>query len=507
MGVASINCESYDTIKNNMKFSLFMVTALMAFSAYAEEITKEEGVLVLTEKNFEGAIADNEFVLVEFYAPWCGHCKALAPEYAKAAQALAEKESPILLGKVDATEEGKLAEQFGVRGYPTLKFFRNGKPLEYTGGRTSDTIVTWLEKKTGPPAKSLAKVEEAKAFIEDNEVAVIGFFKDAESADAKTFLSVAGGMDEYPFGITSDADVFAEYKVEGDSGIVLFKKFDEGSATLDGEVTEEAITKFVAGNALPLVIEFNQDTAQKIFSGEIKSHLLLFVSAKADAYASQVEVAKTIAKENKGDLLFVTINTDEDDHKRIMEFFGIEESELPSMRIIKLEEDMSKYKPDSTELSEDNIRAFVNAYKAGDLKPHLMSEEVPEDWDKEPVKVLVGKNLNEVALNTEKHVLVEFYAPWCGHCKSLEPIYNELGEKFKDSADIVIAKMDATANEVEEVKVEGFPTIKLFKKGDNKIIDYNGKRTLEGMAAFLESDGVDGAAADDMDDDAGHDEL
>ena len=113
-----------------------------------------------------------------------------------------------------------------------------------------------------------------------------------------------------------------------------------------------------------------------------------------------------------------------------MEFFGLEESELPSMRIIKLEEDMSKFKPASTEITEDNVRSFVNSYKAGDLKPHLMSEEIPEDWDKEAVKVLVGKNFEAVALNPEADVLVEFYAPWCGHCKSLEPIYNKLGEKF-----------------------------------------------------------------------------
>jgi len=485
----------------------FLLLCLAVSGAVADDVTKDEGVLVLTEDNFQGVIDSNEFVLVEFYAPWCGHCKSLAPEYAKAAQALAEKDSKIMLGKVDATEQGKLAEKFEVRGYPTLKFFRNGSPQEYSGGRTADTIVSWLEKKTGPPAKDIDSVETAKAFIEDNDVAVIGFFKDVESDAAKAFLSVAGSMDDHPFGIASDDAVFAEYTVEGES-VALFKKFDEGRNNIEGDITEESVKKFVAGNSLPLVIEFNQDTAQKIFSGEIKSHLLLFVSAKADEYAAQVEVAKDVAKENKGELLFVTINTDEDDHKRIMEFFGIEDAELPSMRIIKLEEDMSKFKPEDKTISTENVKAFVNAYKAGELKAHLMSEDIPEDWDKEAVKVLVGKNFADVALNPEKDVLVEFYAPWCGHCKSLEPIFNKLGEHFKDSETVVIAKMDSTANEVEIVKVQGFPTLKLFKKGDNKMIDYNGERTLEGMTKFMESGGVDGAGAEESDDgDAGHDEL
>ncbi|KAJ4427926.1 hypothetical protein ANN_23936 [Periplaneta americana] len=429
-------------------------------------------------------------------APWCGHCKSLAPEYIKAAKKLTDQESPIKLAKVDATEETELAEEHGVRGYPTLKFFRSGSPIDYSGGRTADEIVSWLLKKTGPVAKDLTSVDDAKAFIDASNVVILGFFKDTSSEAAKNFLGAANAIDDYPFGITSTDDVFSEYNVDGEK-VLLFKKFDEGRADLDGEITEKNIKKFVTSQSLPLVVDFNHETAQKIFGGEIKSHLLMFMSQQEGHMDKYLDTAREIAKDFREQVLFVSINSDEEDHQRILEFFGMKKDEIPAMRLIRLEEDMAKYKPENPELSKDNIKSFVQDFIEGKLKQHLLSQDLPEDWDKSPVKVLVSSNFDEVAFNKDKDVLVEFYAPWCGHCKQLAPIYDQLGEKFKDSDTVIVAKMDATANELEHTKITSFPTLKLYAKGDNKVIEYNGERTLEGLSKFLESGGEYGQAAPD----------
>ena len=97
------------------------------------------------------------------------------------------------------------------------------------------------------------------------------------------------------------------------------KTFDDGRAVLAEDITEAAVAAFIAGESLPFVVDFNQETAQKIFSGDIKSHLLAFLGVKADSHADDVAMVQSIAKENKGKMLFVTINTDEDDHKRILQ--------------------------------------------------------------------------------------------------------------------------------------------------------------------------------------------
>lgn len=99
------------------------------------------------------------------------------------------------------------------------------------------------------------------------------------------------------------------------------------------------------------------------------------------------------------------------------------------------------------DITTERVAKFVNDFLDKKLTRYLKSEEIPASND-EPVKIVVGKNFDDIVINNTKDVLVEFYAPWCGHCKQLAPIYETLAKKLQVNPNIVIAKCDSTANEV-----------------------------------------------------------
>jgi protein disulfide-isomerase A1 len=153
------------------------------------QITKENDVLVLTDDNFDEAINEHSGLLVEFYAPWCGHCKNLQPAYDAAAKELAGKGLP--LAKIDADAHKAAAGKYGVRGFPTIKYFASGKPVDYSGGRSQEDIVNYVVKKSGPAAAPLADAGAIKEFQGKSEAVIVGFFSKADSAGAKAFNEVS----------------------------------------------------------------------------------------------------------------------------------------------------------------------------------------------------------------------------------------------------------------------------------------------------------------------------
>lgn len=137
------------------------------------------------------------------------------------------------------------------------------------------------------------------------------------------------------------------------------------------------------------------------------------------------------------------------------------------------------------EFSVETLTKFIEDLLADKLEPYVKSEPIPESNDG-PVTVAVGLNFEDVVTNNGKDTLIEFYAPWCGHCKKLTPIYDELGEKLKGE-DVAIVKIDATANDVPPLfDVKGFPTLFWIPKNDRaNPVRYDGGRELDDFIKYI----------------------
>lgn len=474
--------------------SLLGAAAAVSASEPAAEAAADSNVLTLTGETFNDFVKEHELVLAEFYAPWCGHCKALAPKYEEAATELKSKNIPLV--KVDCTAEEELCRTYEVDGYPTLKVFRGPDSHKaYGGARQTDSIVSYMTKQS-MPAVSILTEETLEDFKTMDKIVIVGYIGSDDKTANKSFTAFAESQrDNYLFGASNDA---ALAKTEGakQPSIVLYKDFDEKKAVYDGKLDEEAILKWVKIASTPLVGELGPETYSKYMAAGIP--LAYIFAETAEEREQFAEEFRPIAEKHRGEINIVTL-----DAKAFGAHAGnlnLEPEKFPAFAIQETDKN-SKYPYDqSKKIDAKEIGKFIKNVLDGKVDPSIKSEPIPEEQEGS-VTVVVGKNYQEVVIDNDKDVLLEFYAPWCGHCKALAPKYEELAALYADVAEfkdkVVVAKVDATANDVPD-SITGFPTIKLFPAGKkDEPVEYAGSRTVEDLVDFIKKNGkyeIDGLA-------------
>lgn len=159
---------------------MVLIKSLLAFSGLATlSFAKGPGsppptydnsaIIDLIPDNFDKIAISGKPALVEFFAPWCGHCKSLAPIYEELAQNFAFAKDKVTIAKVDADAEKTLGKRFGIQGFPTIKYFdgKSDKPEDYSGGRDLESLTEFITKKTGVRPKTKKAAPSSVEMLSD----------------------------------------------------------------------------------------------------------------------------------------------------------------------------------------------------------------------------------------------------------------------------------------------------------------------------------------------------
>lgn len=478
------------------------VTLIIPFLLIASAADSVIDYSNLSPDAFKSEIESQDLILVKFYAPWCGHCKRLAPEYEDAATRLAGDETPVPLAKVDCTNEngGKdICAQNDVQGYPTVKIFRNGQAGDYSDGRDADSIVKKMRSLAGPPSKELDSFEKLeKLYNESKNLLVIGLFKNLDDTQYKQFISTANqnrDLASYVHIFEDKAsDKFEKLAtLKKDSAIkvpttvlarpVIYRsKFEPDYLIYD---SSDELKDWIQENSNGLVVQ--RTPASRDVP---KPHVVVYynVDYERDPKGTNYwrnRVLKVASKFKDQDVTFAVASVGQ--FAGELAEYGIDMARLSkehSPAVVAKDRDGKKYALQE-KFSVDSLSKFVESFVDGKLEPFMKSEDEPDN-EGAGVKIAVAKNFEKLVTKSEKDILIEFYAPWCGHCKALAPTWDELGNKLKDEPGVDIVKLDATANDIPDLfTVHGFPTLFWFPKDTKTPVKYEGSRDLDDLLRYV----------------------
>ncbi|KAA3455341.1 protein disulfide-isomerase 5-2-like [Gossypium australe] len=270
----------------------------------ANELKADGKVLELDESNFDSAISSFDYILVDFYAPWCGHCKRLSPQLDEAAPVLAGLNEPIVLAKVNADKFTRLASKHDIDGYPTLKFFMHGVPMEYNGPRKADLLVQYLKKFVAPDVSILSSDSAINDFVEAagtffpiyigfglNETVISNL---AVKYKKKAWFSVAKDFSD---------DAMVLYDFDKVPSLVALHPSYKQQSVFYGPFEDSFLGDFVKQNLLPLVVPLNYETLKLLKDEERKIVLTILNDENEDQSQNLIKLLKAAASANP-DLVF-----------------------------------------------------------------------------------------------------------------------------------------------------------------------------------------------------------
>eukprot|EP00898_Chlorokybus_atmophyticus_P005809 jgi/Chlat1/6229/Chrsp44S05815 len=200
-------------------------------------------VTVLTDATFDAIVKDpTKDVLVEFYAPWCGHCKSLAPEYEKVAATFAADED-VVIANLDADNFRDIGTKYGVEGFPTIKFFPkdNKEGEDYAGGRTPQDFIKFINERAGTQRVLGGGLTSEAGRLADLDTVVKEFLSAAESARESIIEQAEKAV----------AALSGKTKTSGDYYVKVMRNIVKKGATY-ASTEAERLERMLAGNLTPL---------------------------------------------------------------------------------------------------------------------------------------------------------------------------------------------------------------------------------------------------------------
>lgn len=218
---------------------------------------------------------------------------------------------------------------------------------------------------------------------------------------------------------------------------------------------------------------------------------MVFFNTRHAEFQKHLSLAKTIAKQYNTieKLTFVWIDGLE--FEEFVKNFGFSLEDLPRWGIINVQTKGEYIFDPKLPLTSNNLKQFIDDYVSGTLRPRLKSAEPPSPNDG-PVRVVTASTFKSEVIDSDANVLLEFWAPWCGVCKKLAPVYVQVGLEFKGNPNIVIANFDAQANDADpSFNITGFPTMIFFPKGKkNQYITYTGEGDVNKIVSFVKTNAL-----------------